>query len=172
VSSDAAALPAITLVAAVGRNGIIGRDGGLAWRDVQDMQHFRALTWGHPVLMGRRTWDSLPPKFRPLPGRRNLVLTRDAQWQADGAERVASLDDALQASAGAPLLFVIGGAQVYALALPRAQGLELTEVDADLAGDVAFPRWPRDAFVASAGSAPLADADGRTFRFVSYRRRA
>jgi dihydrofolate reductase len=157
--------PSITLVAAVGRNGVIGRDGGLAWRDAQDMQRFRSLTWGHPVLMGRRTWDSLPAKFRPLPGRRNLVLTRDAAWHADGAERVASLDEALARAGDAQMLYVIGGAQVYALALPLADTLELTEVDADLAGDVSFPPWDRAAFDLAAMQ-PMAG-----FRFATYRRR-
>ena len=164
--------PSITLVAAVGRNGVIGRDGGLAWRDAQDMQRFRSLTWGHPVLMGRRTWDSLPAKFRPLPGRHNLVLTRDPRWQAAGATRVGSRDDALAAAVAedAPTLFVIGGAEVYALALPLADTLELTEVDADLDGELCFPPWPRADFVPSDGPS-LTDAAGQPFRFRSYRRR-
>lgn len=161
--------PSITLIAAVGRNGVIGRDGGLAWRDTQDLQRLRALTWGHPVLMGRKTWDSLPAKFRPLPGRRNLVLTRDAAWQADGAERVASLDDALAKTADAPTLFVIGGAEVYALALPFADTLELTEVDADLDGDVRFPRWNAAAFMQTEAT-PVTSAAGVPFRFVTRRR--
>lgn len=155
----------LTLVAAVARNGVIGRDGDLAWRNAEDMKHFRALTWGHPVLMGRKTWDSLPAKFKPLPGRRNLVLTRDAAWYADGAERVASLGDALARVEDAPTLFVIGGAEVFAQALPRADELVLTEVDAQLDGDVFFPPWDRDAFDLVAAQ-PMAG-----FRFATYRRR-
>jgi dihydrofolate reductase len=155
----------LVLVAAVARNGVIGRDGGLAWRDAADLKHLRELTWGAPVLMGRKTWDSLPAKFRPLPGRRNLVLTRDAHWRAEGAERVASLDDALQLAETAPTLFVLGGAEVYAQALPRAHELVLTEVDADVPGDVFFPAWDRAAFE-RVDDRPMAG-----FRFATYRRR-
>jgi dihydrofolate reductase len=155
----------VTLVAAVARNGVIGRDGGLAWRDPADMKHFRELTWGHPVLMGRKTWDSLPAKFRPLPGRRNLVLSRDSDWRADGAERVASIADGLQRASDAPTLFVIGGAEVYVQALPRVDELVLTEVEADIDGDVHFPSWPRDEFELVATQAM------RGFRFARYRRK-
>lgn len=155
----------LVLVAAVARNGVIGRDGDLAWRDAADLKRLRELTWGHPVLMGRKTWDSLPAKFRPLPGRRNLVLTRDARWQADGAERVASLDDALRLAGDTPTLFVIGGAEVYAQTLPRADMLELTEVDAEVPGDVRFPSWERREFDL-VGVQPMTG-----FRFATYRRR-
>jgi dihydrofolate reductase len=155
----------LVLVAAVARNGVIGRDGDLAWRDAADLKHLRELTWGHPVLMGRKTWDSLPTKFKPLPGRRNLVMTRAPGWRADGAERVASIDDAVRLAGDVPTLFVIGGAEVYAQALPRADELVLTEVDADLDGDVHFPAWPRDAFELATAQA----MEG--FRFASYRRK-
>jgi dihydrofolate reductase len=155
----------LVLVAAVARNGVIGREGGLAWRDAADMKHFRELTWGHPVLMGRKTWDSLPAKFKPLPGRRNLVLTRDAGWRAEGAERVASIDDAVRLAGDVSTLFVIGGAEVYSQASPRADELVLTEVDADLDGDVHFPAWPRGEFELVATQAM------HGFRFATYRRR-
>jgi dihydrofolate reductase len=155
----------LVLVAAVARNGVIGRDGGLAWRDPADMKHFRELTWGAPVLMGRKTWDSLPAKFKPLPGRRNLVLTRNAAWAATGAEAVASIDAALQLAGDAPTLFVLGGAEIYAQALPRAHELVLTEVDEALDGDVYFPAWPRDEFELVATQAM------QGFRFASYRRK-
>jgi dihydrofolate reductase len=163
--------PPLVLIAAVARNGAIGRDNALLWHEPLDQRHFRAATLGAPVLMGRRTWDSLPPRFRPLPGRRNLVLTRAAGWRADGAERVASLDDALDRARtdGAPRLAVIGGAEVYALALPRAARLLLTEIDADLAGDTYFPAWPRAAFRETA-RAPQVGADGTPFAFVTYDR--
>jgi len=156
----------LVLVAAVARNGVIGRDGGLAWRNAEDMKHFRALTWGHPVLMGRKTWDSLPSKFKPLPGRRNLVLTRDASWHADGAECVASIDDALRLAGDAPTLFVIGGAEVFHQALPHADELVLTEVDDDLEGDVHFPVWARDDFELVAAQSM------QGFHFARYRRKS
>jgi dihydrofolate reductase len=155
----------LVLVAAVARNGVIGRDGDLAWRDAADLKHLRELTWGQPVLMGRKTWDSLPTKFKPLPGRRNLVMTRDAGWSGEGAERVASIDDALQLAGDAPTLFVLGGAEVYYQALPRADELVLTEVDADLDGDVRFPGWSRDEFEL------VGEQAMQGFRFASYRRK-
>jgi dihydrofolate reductase len=158
-------LSKLVLVAAVARNGVIGRDGDLAWRDSADLKHLRELTWGAPVLMGRKTWDSLPSRFKPLPGRRNLVLTRDSGWRGDGAEAVASIDDALRLAGDATTLFVLGGAEVYAQALPRAHELVLTEVDADVPGDVMFPAWDRAAF-------ELVSAQPMTgFRFATYRRR-
>jgi len=166
----AAARPAIALVAAVARNGAIGRANALLWRDPQDLAHFRRLTLGAPVVMGRRTWDSLPVRWRPLPGRRNLVLTRNPQWQADGAEAAASLADALVRLADAPRVFVIGGAQLYALALPLADELHLTEIDADFDADTHFPPWPRAAFDELA-RLPQRSADGTRFDFVHYRRR-
>jgi dihydrofolate reductase len=162
--------PALVLVAAVARNGAIGRDNTLLWHEPADQRHFRRLTLGCPVVMGRRTWDSLPARFRPLPGRRNLVVSRDRLLAAPGAEVVASLDAALQRLADAPRVFVIGGAQLYALALPQAEWLELTEIDAELAGDTFFPAWSRDDFVETARERHVG-ADGTPFSFVSYRRR-
>lgn len=141
-----ASLPRLALIAAVARNGAIGKDKGLIWHEPEDLKHFRRVTMGCPVIMGRKTWDSLPARFRPLPGRRNLVVTRNDQWHADGAERVAALDDALARLAGVEKAFVIGGAEVYALALPLADELVLTEIDAELDGDVFFPAWDRSRF--------------------------
>ncbi len=163
--------PTIVVIAAVGRNGVIGRDGGLAWRDPQDARYFRDTTMGAPVIMGRKTWDSLPLRFRPLPGRRNLVVTRQRDWRADGAEAVPSLDAALGAAADAPRVFVAGGGNLYVEALPLADELVLTEVDADLDGDTRFPTWDRSAFDRSA-SDDRVDAAGMRFAFVTYRRRA
>ena len=120
----------LSLIAGVARNGAIGRNNGLLWRLPEDMARFKALTLGHPVIMGRKTWDSLPAKFRPLPGRRNLVLSRDSGLQLEGAEVFGSLSDALAACVDAPQVFVIGGAQIYAEALTMADRLELTEIDA------------------------------------------
>jgi dihydrofolate reductase len=122
--------------------------------------------------MGRKTWDSLPERFRPLPGRRNVVVTRKAQWQAVGAERVASLDDALARTAGADKVFVIGGGELYALALPLSDELELTEIDAAFDGaDTHFPAFDRAAFVEVARE-PRTSADGTRYAFVTYRRAA
>ncbi|MEP7225599.1 MAG: dihydrofolate reductase, partial [Actinomycetota bacterium] len=125
----------VSLVAAVARDGVIGLAGGLPWRIPEDAQRFRALTMGHPVVMGRRTWDSLPDRFRPLPGRRNVVVTRSAAWQAEGAERTGSLVDALQLLDGEAQVFVIGGGELYVEALPLADEMLLTEIDAELEGD-------------------------------------
>ena len=124
----------IGLIWAQAANAVIGRDNAIPWHVPEDMKHFRTVTSGSAVLMGRRTWESLPPRFRPLPGRRNLVLTRSASWTAEGAETVHSLDEALVGD-----VWVIGGADVYAAALPRADVLEVTEVDLDVAGDVHAP---------------------------------
>ncbi|PXW96599.1 dihydrofolate reductase [Sphaerotilus hippei] len=165
-------MTALALIAAVARNGAIGRDNQLLWHEAADAQHFRRTTMGCPVIMGRRTWDSLPERFRPLPGRRNLVLTRQAGWSASGAEPVASLQAALEALADVPRAFVIGGGELYAMALPLADELVLTEIDAELDGDTWFPAWDAQAFeeisrVSQPGSAP-----GRPgFDFVVRRRR-
>jgi dihydrofolate reductase len=163
--------PTLCLIAAVARNGVIGRGNDLVWRDPLDAKHFRTTTMGCPVIMGRRTWDSLPARFRPLPGRRNVVVTRQSGWAAceaaRGADVAFSLDAALAAVAAdeAPRAFVIGGGELYALALPRANELVLTEIDADLEGDVYFPDWPREAFEEVARTAHPG------FAFVTYRRR-
>jgi dihydrofolate reductase len=128
----------ISLVAAVADNGVIGADGGMPWHLPADLAHFKQLTMGKPVLMGRLTWESIG---KPLPGRLNLVLTRDHAWQAEGAHRVASLDDALRTAqrAGATELMVIGGAEVYRQALPRARRIYMTRVHAEPWGDTLFP---------------------------------
>lgn len=160
----------LALIAAVARNGAIGRGNELLLRDSTDQRHFRDQTLGCPVIMGRRTWDSLPERFRPLPGRRNLVLSRQAGYAPHGAEAVTSLDEALARCADAPRVFVIGGAQVYALALPRADELVLTEIDADLEGDAFFPPFDRNAFEV-AEERHVTGASGLPLRFVSYRRR-
>jgi dihydrofolate reductase len=161
--------PKLVLVAAVARNGAIGLGNQLLWREQQDLQHFRALTLGHPVIMGRKTWDSLPPRFQPLPGRRNVVLTRNATLQVQGAETAASLDDALARLAGTEQVFIVGGAQLYALALPRADALVLTEIDVALEGDTHFPSWDRARF-SEVSRRPGVGADGVPFAFVRYER--
>jgi dihydrofolate reductase len=143
----------------------------LLWHEREDQAHFRRVTMGCPVIMGRKTWDSLPERFRPLPGRRNLVVTRRPGWHAAGAERMGSLDDALLAVAGAPRAFVIGGGELYALALPQADELVLTEVDAAFEGaDTFFPAFDRARFVEVLRD-PRTGADATHFAFVTYRRR-
>jgi dihydrofolate reductase len=161
--------PVIALIAAVARNGAIGRDHQLVFDEAADRRHFRQATQGCPLVMGRKTWNSLPPRFRPLPGRRNVVLSRDPGFVAPGAEVVHSLDQALALLTDANQVFVIGGAQVYAQALPRAQRLVLTEIDADFAGDTFFPPWPREAFSATSRRHEV-NADGVAFDFVTYER--
>ncbi len=161
----------VVIVAAVAANGVIGRGNGLVFRHPADAKHFRDTTMGAPVIMGRRTWESLPARFRPLPGRRNLVVTRQPAYRAEGAETAASLDAALALAAAAPRVFVIGGGELYAQALPRADRLVLTEVQAALEGDVHFPPWPRQAFD-ELSRQPHAAADGApAFDFVVYQRR-
>jgi dihydrofolate reductase len=160
----------LSLVAAVARGGVIGRGGTLPWQLPEDMARFRELTMGHPVVMGRRTWDSLPVRFRPLPGRRNIVVTRNETWAADGAERAGSLDDALELLGDAPQAFVIGGAEVFAKALPLADELVLTEIDLEVEGDTFFPSWDRHAFEETSRENQVS-SDGTPFSFVTYVRR-
>ena len=162
--------PRICLIAAVARNGVIGDGDRLVWRLPEDLQHLRRTTMGAPVLMGRRTWDSLPTKFRPLPGRRNLVLTRQPGWSAEGAEVVSTLDEAIAHVQGVPRLFVLGGAQVYALAMARADELLLTEIDRDFAGDTRFPPRPAEFVEVAREAHHAAPPNQFDFSFVSYQR--
>jgi dihydrofolate reductase len=157
----------IALVAAVARGGVIGRGGGLPWRLPEDMAHFREVTMGHPVVMGRRTWDSLPVPFRPLPGRRNIVVTRNADWNVPGAERAGSLEEALGLVAGAERVSIIGGGEIFAAALPLVDEILLTEIDLDVEGDTFFPS--RTGFAETSREERIA-ADGTDFAFVTYRR--
>jgi dihydrofolate reductase len=161
----------VVIVAAVARGGVIGRDGAVPWHLPEDMARFRALTTGHPLVMGRKTWDSLPERFRPLPGRRNVVLTRTREWHAEGVDSAESLDAALRLLEGARQVFVIGGAELYAAALPLADELELTEVDLEVEGDTLFPEWDRAAFEEVERESHVSE-DGTQFAFVTYRRRS
>jgi dihydrofolate reductase len=168
----------VALIAAVARNGVIGHGNELLWKLPEDMAFFKRTTFGNPVIMGRKTWESIPPRFRPLPGRTNIVVTRQADWHADGA-LVAhgfeqALELALESGASNPQglrAFVIGGAELYALALPHADELVLTEVDCDFEGDARFPDWPRNHFVETAREKHRAAAPNDfDFAFVAYRR--
>ncbi len=159
----------VSLVAAVARGGVIGRDNTIPWRIPADLARFREITMGHPVVMGRRTWDSIPGRFRPLPGRRNLVVTRNPKWYGDGAEVAGSLEEALRLAGDDGDVFVIGGAQIYSAALPLADELLLTEIDADVEGDTTFPEWDRGEFEETSRESHMAEG-GTPYAFVTYRR--
>jgi dihydrofolate reductase len=159
----------VSLVAAVARDGAIGRGNDLLFRFPADQKRFRAVTLGHPVIMGRRTWESLPARFRPLPGRRNIVVTRTPGFAAEGAETVASLDQALAMTRDAAKTCIIGGSQIFAAALPLADELLMTEVDALVEADTWFPPY-RDDFVETARESHVGD-DGLRYDFVTYHRR-
>jgi len=161
----------VSLVAAVARDGVIGRGGGIPWRIPEDMTRFRELTTGHAVVMGRRTWESLPDQFRPLPGRDNVVVTRNPDWSAQGADRAGSVEDALELLDSAPRVFVIGGGEIYAAALPFADEFLLTEIDAAIEGDTVFPAWNRDEFDEVERRERITEG-GTPFAFVRYVRRA
>ncbi len=158
----------LTLVAAVARNGVIGKDNRLPWHLPEDLAHFKALTTGHAVIMGRKTWDSLPAKFKPLPQRLNIVVTRDAAFRAEGAVIAHSLPEAI-AAAGNDAAFVIGGAEIYALALPLADRIEFTEVDAGCEGDAFFPAFDRSAWRETAREQHKS-VSGFDYAFVTYQR--
>ena len=163
----------LTLIAGLCRDRGIGLGNELLVRLPEDMAHFKALTLGHTVLMGRKTWDSIPAKFRPLPGRRNLVLSRQSGLQLDGAEVFADLAAALRACGPAEQVFVMGGAEIYALALPLATALELTEFDVQRPADAFFPAWStsdfREVRSASHEHRP-GDPEGFRYRFVRLER--
>lgn len=159
----------ISLIVARARNGVIGANGALPWRLPEDLAHFKRATMGHPILMGRKTWQSIG---RPLPGRRSIVVTRDVGFRADGAEVAHSLDEALALAADAAEVFVIGGAQLYAEALPRADRVLLTALDADFNGNTLFPlpstrEWQETAREHHAPSGERKFG----FDFVNYERR-
>jgi len=159
----------LVLIAAIARNGVIGRDGTLPWQLPADLARFKQLTTGHTIVMGRKTWESIG---RPLPKRTNLILSRTLE-APPGASVVASLDAAIARArdAGETTLYMIGGARVYAEALPRADRLELTRVDAEVEGDVRFPDWDGRQFECTQFETHPADArHAHAFRFESWRR--
>ena len=157
----------IYLVAAVAANGIIGRDGKLPWHLPEDLKHFKRVTLGHPVIMGRKTWESLKG---PLPGRENIVVTRQAGYQAPGAAIAGSLDAALALCAGVPVVCVIGGEKIFEESLPIAAGLIMTELKQDFAGDARFPGYDRSQWKETQREAHTA-ANGMRFDFVRYEKR-
>jgi len=164
------ARPRITLVAAVARNGVIGRAGALPWRLPADLRRFREVTWGHPVVMGRRTWESIG---RPLPGRRNIVVTRRFGYRAPGAEVAGSPEAALSVAAGAGEVMVIGGGELYAAFLPLAARILLTEVEAEPEGDAFFPPLAPGEWRETARERHPADPDNPfAYSFVTLERTA
>ncbi len=162
----------LALIAVVASNRMIGRDQQLLWHLPEDMRHFRTTTSGKPVIMGRKTWESLPPAFRPLSGRHNIVVSRNPAYVADGASLAASLPEAIRLAGAAPEVFVIGGAELYRQALPLAGRLYLTEVAAEAEGDAIFPELlPGDWRETSRRSGQVDGAvSGITFDFVIYER--
>jgi dihydrofolate reductase len=162
----------INLIWAQAHHRVIGLNGTMPWHLSEDLAHFKRTTLGCPVIMGRKTWDSLPARFRPLPGRTNLVLTRQADWHEPGVLQSSDLQDALSLLSGMnpqpAAVWVIGGAQIYAQALPLAHTVVITEIDADIAGDTFAPKldaeWRevlRESHLSSTGLA---------FSFVTYTR--
>jgi dihydrofolate reductase len=126
------------LIFARAANGVIGKDGDLPWRLPEDMAHFKRTTAGRPVVMGRKTWESLPPKFRPLPGRTNIVVTRQSGWNDKGAVRAGSLEEAIGLCPDGDT-WIIGGAEIYRQALPLAHSAVVTEIESDFDGDAMAP---------------------------------
>ncbi|GAA6140599.1 dihydrofolate reductase [Hydrogenophaga sp. 5NK40-0174] len=161
--------PRLGLIYARAANGVIGKDNQLPWHLPEDLAHFKRTTLGSPVIMGRKTWDSLPPRFRPLPGRTNIVITRDNNWAAEGAVRANDFSSALAATGEADTAWVIGGAQIYALALPQADVVVVTEIARDFEGDAHAPVLGSEWTAVSRES--HTSGDGLPFAFVTYERR-
>ncbi|MEV0680040.1 dihydrofolate reductase [Actinosynnema sp. NPDC050436] len=153
-------------------DGVIGAGNAIPWRLPEDVAHFKATTLGHPVVMGRRTWDSLPPRFRPLPDRRNIVVTRDPDWSAGGAERAGSVVGALDLAAGpegSGEVWVIGGGEIYRAALEHASVLSVTEVDVRVDGDAFAPVPGPEWAVAEDGGWQFSKT-GLRYRILEYTR--
>jgi len=162
----------VNLIYARAANGVIGKDNAMPWHLPEDLAHFKALTEGHPVLMGRKTWDSLPARFRPLPGRTNIVITRQAGWQAAGAVTALSLEAALaEAARHGDTVWIMGGAQIYAQALPLAQRVEVTVLHQDFEGDAYAPALDAQQWQITAQTAHVS-AQGLPFSFITYARAA
>jgi dihydrofolate reductase len=167
-SHPCAALPRVAIIAALGSDGVLGNRGALIWRLPADLAHFKRVTLGHPILMGRKTWESIG---RALPGRRNIVISRQPAYVASGAEVCASLPEALRLCVEAPDVFVVGGAEIYREALPLARQLWLTEVHASAPGDAYFPAWERADYTEVSRDRHAAEGDAPAFDCVLYARR-
>ena len=149
-------------------NGVIGRDNTIPWRLPEDMARLKRLTTGWPVIMGRKTWDSLPVKFRPLPGRANIVITRQPDWTDTGATTAASLADALALCASSAEVWILGGAQIYAQAMPLADRIEVTEIAENIEGDAFAP--PLGPEWRQAAREDHVSATGMKFSFITYQK--
>lgn len=160
---------AIHLIYARAANGVIGSNNAMPWHLPEDLAHFKQLTSGNPVVMGRKTWDSLPVRFRPLPGRTNIVVTRNADWHAEGVVRASTLEEALQVGAQhGDTVWVMGGAQIYAQALPLADVVEVTIIDQAFEGDAFAPELGAEWL--ETARQDLVSAKGLPFSFVRYER--
>jgi dihydrofolate reductase len=160
----------IVLVVAKSENNVIGVDGDLPWKISADLKHFKAITMGHPIVMGRKTWDSIG---RPLPGRRNIVITRRDDLVIDGVDVVKSIDAALDLcrADGAEKAMIVGGGQIYADIMDQADVIELTEVHSDIQGDTVFPMIDRDVWQETARQTTPADGDTPAYSFVTLTKR-
>lgn len=156
----------LCIIAALAANRVIGIEGRLPWKLPEDLRHFKALTLGHPVIMGRRTWESIG---RPLPGRMNIVVSRQPGYAAPGARVAANLNDAYAFCSSAEQVFIIGGADLYREALARADILELTEIQQDFSGDVRFPDFERSRWREKRRESRVSES-GLRFDFVRYER--
>ena len=156
----------VGLIWAQSNTGAIGQAGRIPWEVPEDMAHFRDVTMNHPVIMGRKTWDSLPERFRPLPGRKNIVVTRNAKWTETGALAVASVEAALEA-AGDDSVWVIGGGEIYKAAMPFATELVVTEIDVDVNGDTQAPSIDGD-WLPTRHDWLTSKTKDRKYRFVEY----
>ena len=158
----------VTLVAALGRNRVVGKGNRMPWHISEDLKRFKALTMGHPVVMGRKTFESIG---KALPGRNNIVVSRSPDFDAPGCRVVHSLEEALAAAVGAAEVFVIGGAEIYALALPRANRLNFTEVDVCIDGDAYFPDFERSLWREVSREPHATEGPQRLrYAFVTYER--
>ena len=163
-------MPIISLVVAVAQNRAIGKDNHLLCHLPEDMRHFREVTLGRPVIMGRKTWESLPEAFRPLPGRHNIVISRNAVYQAEGATVASSLEEAIAQAGNVEQINIIGGADIFRLALPMADVLDMTEIDASFDADTFFPEFLPEDWQETSRKTQQSES-GPTFSFVEYRRR-
>ncbi|MBD5357842.1 MAG: dihydrofolate reductase [Bacteroides sp.] len=160
----------VNIIVAAGKNGAIGRRGDLVWHISSDLKRFKTLTMGHPVIMGRKTWESLPK--RPLPGRRNIVVSRNPEFEATGAEVVSSPEEALRLTGGEEV-FIMGGAQLYEAFFPLATRVYLTEIDADCSDADAFIEFPLNPEIwqQTDTSDPYRTPDNLSYRYVTYKRK-
>lgn len=156
----------LSVIAAMAKNRVIGIDNTLPWRLPEDLKHFKALTMGHHIIMGRKTYESIG---KPLPGRTTVIVTRDANYRMEGCLTATSIDGAIAACGEDPEIFFVGGAEMYAQVLPRADRLYLTEIQAEYDGDAWFPEFDRSAWQEEDRQAHVNDA-GLGYHFVTYTR--